>query len=653
LQITKKQDFLKGAAILAAASIFVKIVGAIYKIPIFNILDDTGIGFFQVTYNVYTLILTIATYGIPVALSRMVSSASASGDNALVKRYFSVALPAFTIIGVAAMAVMFFFSDFFAGLMNNPPASYGIRVLAPAVLFVCVISVFRGYMQGFQNMIPTAASQIVEVVCKAAFGIVAALWLTSMNYGPYIVSAGALTGVTVGLGLCIPLLFWYKRKYDRAAPQISESSGLPSRANILGTLMKVSLPITIGASFMTIMVVIDTSIVLGRLQWILGTMNDELILKLSELPLIDFGRIIDSLQSADLSILSIAEPTHIDYSRFISGLSSADLDSLITKLSSADFGIYARGLTIYNLPSALIVPVSVSVVPAIAAALGKLKGSKDSAANVSTETGTETSTDTNADTSTDTSKIASKNAVYTSKALPEAVSHAKTGSEANRSEAGGIMQSAVKLVTLLAMPAAVGIMVLANPILVALYNDSRQITTTVLIILGASSFFVCFQLINTAILQANGHERLAMMAFPVGAAIKIALGYILVGNPAIGIIGSPIGTLACFVTLAILNIIFIIVKIKDRPKYIKVLLKPLLCSSLMAVCAFFSYRILLLLGSGLLGEGRMAVTVYLAGAILLSVALYGVLVIVTRTVTMEDMKLVPKGEKIGKLLRIK
>lgn len=538
MQESKKQNFLKGAAILAAASIFVKVIGAVYKIPIQNILGDAGIGSFQTTYSVYTLILTISTAGIPAALSRMVSSASASGETRLVRRYFSVALPAFIAIGIVAMLAMFLFADTFSGLMNNSLAAPGIRVLAPAVFFVCIISVYRGYAQGFENMMPTAVSQIVEVISKAAFGIAAAFWLVRMGQEPHIVSAGAIMGVTVGLGLCVPLMVWYKRKIDHGMEIAGDPGGMHGRANVLGRLMKVSIPITLSASFMSIMVVIDNSIVLGRLQSV----------------------------------------------------------HLMTELEAlAQFGIYTKGLTIYNLPPALVVPVSISIIPAIAAALAR-------------------------------------------------------GSER---EAGSVMQSSVKLVNLLAMPAGAGIMVLAGPILTALYQDTRQITATVLLIMGAASFFVCLQYITTAILQANGYERVALLTIPIGATLKIALGYILVGNLKIGILGSPIGTLVCFIVISALNIIFIIAKVKNRPKFSGIFVKPLLCSAVMACVAFFVYELVHRVGSGIIGSGRLAVSAYLATAILLAVGVYAALIIVTRTITIEDMKLVPKGEKLAKMLRIR
>ena len=534
----RTQNFIKGTAILAATSIFVKIIGAIYKLPLFNILGDAGTGAFQVTYSVYTLILNVATAGVPVALSRMVSSASAVGNTSLVKRYFKVALPVFTLIGVAAMLLMFFFADQLAGAMNNSLAAPGIQVLAPAVFFVCIISVYRGYAQGFENMVPTAASQALEVVCKAAFGIAIAFILLRAGYGVEYISAGAILGVTVGLGLCIPLLAWYKRGIDRNIIAGGDTSALPSGLRVFGQLMKVSIPITVGASFMTIITVIDNSVVLGRLQ---------------------------------------------------DGLGLTEIEA------SAQFGIYAKGLTLYNLPSALIVPVAVSLVPAIAAALAKGRGG----------------------------------------------------------EARSIMQSSVKLVNLFAMPSCAGLMVLATPIMIALYDDSRRLTADVLIYLGAAAFFVCLQLVTTAILQANGNERLPMLSIPIGGAVKIALVYILVGNPRIGVLGSPIGSLACFIVICALNIIFIMIKVKERPKFGSVFIKPLLCTAVMSALAFLVYELCHRVGASAIGTGRVAVAAYLAVAIAVAAVAFVVLIILTRTITMEDMMLVPKGEKLAKILRIK
>jgi stage V sporulation protein B len=538
LHEAKEHKYLKGAAILAAASVFVKIIGAIYKIPLFNVLDAAGRGAFQVTYNVFALILAISTAGVPAALSRLVSSARAVGNIKLVRRYISVALPAFSVIGIVAMLVMFFLADELAGLLRNSLAAPGIRVLAPAALFACIISVYRGYAQGLENMIPTAMSQMIEVVSKLVFGIAVALWLTDLDHETHIVSAGAITGVTIGLALCVPLIILYSRKLNHKLPPCKSTGEIPDSKSVLEKIMKVSLPISLSASFMAIMVLIDNSIILGRLQATLGYTEYE---------------------------------------------------------ASALMGVYALGLAVYNLPPAIVVPVSISIIPAIAAALARKSSG----------------------------------------------------------EAGVIMQSSIKLVNLIAMPAGAGIIVLAAPILIALYNDAQQLAVTILMILGVASFFVCLQFISTAVLQANGYERVALMTFPIGAAAKVIIAYVLSGNPNFGIIASPIGTLTCFLIISTLNILIIKARVREKPKLSSVFIKPLFCSVIMAGIAYPVYLILYRIGSGILGTGRLAVIVYLGFTILIAIAAYGVLVILTRTITREDMKLVPRGEKIANILRVK
>jgi len=156
-----------------------------------------------------------------------------------------------------------------------------------------------------------------------------------------------------------------------------------------------------------------------------------------------------------------------------------------------------------------------------------------------------------------------------------------------------------------------------------------------------------------AILQANGYERVSLITFPVGAAVKITLSYFLVGNPDFGIIGSPIGTLACFAIIVSLNIIFILAKVKERMKFIDGFLKPLLCTVIMAAVAYFTYEGAYWLGSGFLGTGNFATIIYLALAILLGISAYILLVVITRAITKEDLSHVPKGEKLARLLRVR
>ena len=535
---SKKQNYLRGAAILAAASILVKIVSAIYKMPIQNVLGEEGSGHFQITYNIYMFILAISTQGIPVALSRLISAAEATGRTQLTKRYFSVAMPAFIVIGIIFSSVMAIFANELAGFFENSLAAPGIRVMAPAIVFVCIISVYRGYAQGHGNMVPTAISQVIEVVVKTIFGLVAAWLLLKAGQESHIISAGATVGVTAGLGLAIPLLAVYKRKTDRTQYLgDTADAALPSKSAALKQILKVSVPISLGSAFMSVLTLLDSKVVLGQLKSGLGMLEAEAV---------------------------------------------------------AQYGIYGRGLSIYNVPSALIVPISISVIPAIAAALAS----------------------------------------------------------GRKREAAGIMESSVKLANLIAMPAGIGISVLSAPIYGVFYGDFVGETgPRILAFLGIAAFFVCLQIMTTALLQATGNERVPMITYAIGGVLHIVMDYFLV--PRLGIVGSPIGTITCYGTIAVLNLIFVMVRVKEKPKLAVGFLKPLLCAAVMGVAARAVYELTFKLLSGSLGVSRIVMTLYLGAAIVVAVIVYAVLIIATGTLTKEDMTLLPKGEKLARLLRIK
>ena len=151
-----RQSFLGGTATLAAAVIIVKILGALYKIPLTNVLDGDGMGYFTTAYNIYNLLLTISTAGLPVALSKMIAEANTLGRHNEKRRIFRVALATFLILGGICTCLMAFLPHQLAAMMNNSQSWYAIVALAPAVIGVCCESAFRGYTQGHGDMRPTA-----------------------------------------------------------------------------------------------------------------------------------------------------------------------------------------------------------------------------------------------------------------------------------------------------------------------------------------------------------------------------------------------------------------------------------------------------------------------------------------------------------------
>ena len=189
--------FLGGAALLTAAVAVSKLLGALYKIPLGNLLGSRGMGCFQAAYNVYGVLLTLSTAGLPLAMSRLI--AQSRGRPRRQRRIFHVALALFLALGLVGSGVMLTFPRQLAGLLHNELAAPSIRVLAPALLAVCLLSAIRGYTQGQGQMLPTAVSQVVESAGKLVVGL-GLTWylLTVRGVSPEIGAAGAMAGVTVG-----------------------------------------------------------------------------------------------------------------------------------------------------------------------------------------------------------------------------------------------------------------------------------------------------------------------------------------------------------------------------------------------------------------------------------------------------------------------
>ena len=188
-----KKRMFTGAAVLLVGSVVAKMLGALYRIPLTNILGAEGMGMYQLVFPVYALFMVLATAGIPTSLSRTVAEKRALGENT--KKYFSVAMCALLVLGIAFGLLMGALSDVLATRQGNSGTRFGFLIIAPAITFVCVISGFRGYFQGQMYMLPTALSNVVEQVVKLAVGIGASYALAKR--GVIYAVCGALFGVTV------------------------------------------------------------------------------------------------------------------------------------------------------------------------------------------------------------------------------------------------------------------------------------------------------------------------------------------------------------------------------------------------------------------------------------------------------------------------
>ena len=180
----KKQSFLYGAVILTAGMAVVKVIGALFKIPLQHIIGEYGMGLFNVAYNFYGPIFSLATAGFPVAVSRLVSENASLGRWNDVRAVKEAAGPLFLGFGLVGGILMTVFAPFYCRrIIGSENAIYPMLALTPALVFACFGAVYRGYYEGLRNMGPTAVSEIIEAGIKLCLGLGLAWFLAQRGMG--------------------------------------------------------------------------------------------------------------------------------------------------------------------------------------------------------------------------------------------------------------------------------------------------------------------------------------------------------------------------------------------------------------------------------------------------------------------------------------
>ena len=605
---SKQNTFFGGAAILAVGILVVKLIGMFYKIPLTNIIGEQGNADFNNAYYIYSVLLTISTAGLPVAVSKLVSEANALGRHNQVRRTFQLSVLLFLGLGVLSFLVMYFKADALAGLMNDDKAAAGIRALAPAVVCVGCLAALRGYSQGHNDMAPTSISQIIEALCKLAVGLALAYWLIKAGQSADVAAAGAITGVTVGTMVALVYMVlnyaFRQAQEHRLAGDAADSAG-----NILRDLLRIAIPITLSSSMVGIVTVIDSSLVQGQIQKTLLENPDSWALYAG---FVDFAPLEGALAAWKETLPAGGAATMAALSAQVEQLSppaaAVALKEAVQAVSRTLYGNYSGALNIYNLPTSLMAAVTAAVIPAVSGALARR----------------------------------------------------------DRRGASRVAGSAMRISALVAFPMGVGLFVLGTPIIRLLFTKlNADLAGPLLSTLGLATVFVCMMLVCNSILQAHGFVSLPVLVMIVGGALKIFTNYRVVVMPGVGIYGAPAGNILCFGLCLGLDLILIARVIPRRPRYLEIFLKPMLASTLMGGAAWAVYglgsRLLIRLGKlcvadqvtkevlGLSRAGNALVTLL---AIAVAMAVYGVLAVALRAISRDDLALMPKGDKIARLLKL-
>ncbi|MBE6031641.1 MAG: polysaccharide biosynthesis protein [Clostridiales bacterium] len=534
-----KKTFLQGAVILGGAGLIIKVLGAFFRIPLANIIGDTGMGYYQTAYPVYVLLLTLSTAGIPVAISRMVAERYATDNPYEAHRVFRTALWLLLGIGIVSFCILFFGAEAIVSALGNPGGAAAMKAVAPALLFVPLMAACRGYFQGMEDMGPTAASQVVEQLFRVVIGLALAVFL--VTYGLEFAAAGASFGASAGAigGLAAIWLIYLRRRKNILQKVRSDAKRTgESGKKILGTILVIAIPITIGAAIMPIMNAIDLAIVMWRLQQV--------------------------------------------------GFSEAAANSLYGQLTG-------MAAPLINFPQVLTQAIAMSLVPTIAAAFKR--------------------------------------------------------------QDGDFLRYNVNLgfrtALIIGLPCALGLMVLSEPIMLLLYPAQKASAVSAadcLTILAFGMIFLATVQSLTGVLQGIGKQVIPVINLAIGAVVKVILTYTLTGLPDYNIKGAAVGTAAAYVVAAVLNLMAVRRYTKVRINMKQAVAKPLVASVVMAVFAWLIYH-----GVFAVLDGRMRDSLVNAGsvgiAVIIAVVIYGVLLLATKTITIEEISKLPKGAKLARILR--
>lgn len=568
-----QHSFLQGALILTIGIAVVKVVGALFKLPLANIITANGMGFFNTAYSFYAVLFSLATAGFPIAIAKMVAENYSLGRFNDVRQIKRVSLPIFIVTGSIGTLIMLFGAGIYTDSLGNPGAFLPILALAPSILFCCLSAVYRGYYEGLRNMYPTAVSEIVEALAKLVIGLSGAIAVVYLCFNQYeqsgklfgvameesaavlatysYAAAAAILGVTIGsMFSWLYLVGYYKRRGDGITRDMYRSSPRPhSGKYIAKKLIMIAIPVGIGSLAMSIAGLVDTSFLQTRLKDIMDTHSD----------------IILAMYRGLIPQENLNNPSTIP--NFL-------------------FGCYTNGLTIFMLVPAITQAFGISALPSLTDAWTKR----------------------------------------------------------NKREVKASIESILRITCLFCLPAGLGITALAEPIATLLFGTGggTQIIARVLIILGIGAVFSALGTPVSSMLQAVGRVDLPVKFLMGALVIKIAINYILCGIPEINVLGAGTGTLVCYLFVTVAEIIALAKITKVRINYMATFVKPLICAGACALGAFGTALIINSLGLGM----KLACI----GGIAIAVLIYTFLLLITKTIAKSDVIMLPKGEKIAKLL---
>ena len=528
----KKSSLMVQGAILAFAGIITKIIGFVYRIPMANMLGEQGNGIYSVAFGIYNVALTLSSYSLPLALSKLTSERLAKNCSKNAYLLFKRALIFAVIAGLCAFCVLFFGAVWLEALYGRAGLTHPLKVLAPTTFIVALLGVFRGYFQGHSNMVPTALSQIVEQIINAVVSVLAT-WLFMKSFSSSAMgAAGATLGTLAGaFGALVMLSLFFMSRLSYIKASVKKDYAAPEKkAYSYKEIILTMIPI-----------------ILSQTAFQISFTVDDLI----------FGNVMAAKGFSDEVISSLQGVFNTQYSGLV------------------------------NLPIAIVTALAASALPEIARLFTKGE-------------------------------------------------HAEMNSKTS---------SVIKLAMAVTLPSAVGLTVLARPIMTLLFPSLVTYRETAIRLMAFGSIgcvVYSLSIITTSVLQGNGKMKEPVINALISFLFHTALIYVLLKFTDLGVYARLIADIAFPIVIALLNCACLKERTGYKLKFKETFFKPILISLFMGIVTYALYFIVNMLSKSIL--------ISLIFSLPFAVLVYGVLILTSEYFGDGELTELPMGRT---LLRIK
>ncbi|MBR1810565.1 MAG: polysaccharide biosynthesis protein [Clostridia bacterium] len=589
-QTRKKQTLLNGALVLIMSTVIVKLISIFYKIPITNILGTVGRSYYNSAYAIFIPVYSVALAGLPTAMSRLVAHYMALGEYRHVRQTLRVTRKLFILTGLLGTLALALLAWPYAVSAKKPEAFSSILMLAPCVFFCCVMSTYRGYYNGLRNMTPTAVSEVIEAVGKFAVGVILARYVVDLGLRQY-----AATGVVFGTA-CASDSEAMSAIYPYAAA-----------AAVLGVTLSTAL------AFFYLWLryrIKGDGITKAELATAPAPPRQKALAKqllAVALPIVastiifNLTNLIDSWTIQNR--LGTITATHLDVLRAMYGDALRAGAVLDGDVADYLYGAYEIASDFRNLLPSITVTFGISAIPVLSEAW----------------------------------TIKDHRAIRSS------------------------IESVIRMSMMISMPLGMIMGILAKPILTVFYSGNASVMSAIdissatMMIYCVTAFIFSITQPLTNMLQAIGRMDIPLISLAVGAIFKVGINFFLISIPEVNIYGAIVGTLVSYVLVSLIDVIALVKIAKVKVSIRSVFTKPLFCSLIGGAAAWAVYGMVSRLLSSipaLASETRHVnyVSVALVVAAVFAVAFYVIFMFLTRAVEKDDVKMLPKGNKIVKIL---